>query len=87
MTDLLTDPEMSEWRRRNGFALLRLMTDVTGASDTPVKHSGDLVLARWNAMPPFVNGWMLYGIGFSCVLNEPDVEVIAPVRRSPDSRS
>jgi len=77
MPNETTDPEMSEWRRRNGYALLRLMTDVRGASDTPVKRSGDLVLARWhNGMPPFAKGWMLHGVGFGCILNAPDAEVI-----------
>lgn len=76
MTDA-TAPEMSEWRRRNGYALLRMRTDVSGASGIPVKRPGDLVLAKWHGGgPPFATGWMLHGIGFSCIINAPDVDVI-----------
>jgi hypothetical protein len=35
------------------------------------------VLARWHpGTPPFAQGWLLHGIGFSCILNAPDVEVL-----------
>jgi hypothetical protein len=72
-----TDPEMSGWRRRHGYALLRLRTDVTGASGIPVKRPGDLVLARWHdGTPPFARGWMLHGIDFECILTAPEVDVI-----------
>jgi len=54
------------------------MTDVQGASDTPVKFAGDIVLARWHdGTAPFTTGWLLHGVGFGCILNEPDVEVLS----------
>lgn len=67
---------MRPWRSHNRLAVLRLRTDVTGASRVPVKRAGDLVLACWHEGKPFATGWMLHHIGFACVLNEPDVEVI-----------
>lgn len=76
-TDDRLRPEMHRWRSHNGYAILRLRTDVRGASYTSVKRPGDLVLARWHTgIVPFAKGWMLHDIGFTCILNEPDVEVM-----------
>ena len=72
-----TEPFFRPWRSYHGYAVLRLRTDVTGASMKPVKRAGDLVLARWhNGALPFAKGWMLHDIGFVCILNEPDVVVV-----------
>lgn len=67
------------WLAARNLSLLRLRVDISGAERVPVKRVGDYVLARWNAggsASLFAKGWMIQGCGFSCVLNEPDVEVI-----------
>jgi hypothetical protein len=71
-----TEPFFRPWRSHNGYAVLRLRTDVTGANRKPVKRAGDLVLAHWHQGAPFATGWMLHDIGFACVLKLDDVEVI-----------
>lgn len=68
--------ELRGWRSYHNLAVLRLKVDVVGASTVAVKRAGDLVLAHWHTQPPFITGWMLRDVGFTCVLNEPDVEVI-----------
>ncbi len=45
----------------------------------PERKAGDYVFGRWNdggAHTPIAQGWIISGISFLQVLNEPDVEVI-----------
>jgi hypothetical protein len=73
----MTEPLMRPWRSHHGLAVLRLMVDVVGASRIPKRRAGDLVLASWhNGQPPMAKGWLIWDIGFPCIVNEPDVEVI-----------
>lgn len=72
-----TDPLLKAWRSHQGLAVLRLRADVVGASRIPVRRAGDLVLARWHSgKPPLAKGWLIRGIGFLCIMNEPNVEVV-----------
>ena len=72
-------PELRPWRSFYGFAVLRLRVEIKGADRTPKRMAGDLVLARWrDSQPPMADGWLIHGIGFPCVMQEPDVEVVAP---------
>lgn len=64
------------WRSYQGLAILRLKADVTGASGIPIRRAGDLVFAKWNSQPPFAKGWRILEIGFACIMNESDVEVL-----------
>lgn len=73
----MTDPLLRPWRSHQGLAVLRLRVDVTGASRIPQRRAGDLVLARWHTgRPPMAKGWLIQDVGFLCIVNEPDVEVI-----------
>lgn len=73
----ITSPLLRGWRSHNRLAVLRLKVDVTGASRIPIRRAGQFVLGRWwNGDQPFAKGWMIQNIGFSCILNEPDVEVV-----------
>lgn len=75
--DPMTDPLLRSWRRGQGFAVLRLRSDVVGASRIPVRKTGDLVFATWSSgQPPLAKGWLLHDVGFTCILRQPDVEVI-----------
>lgn len=79
MTDdpMMTDPLLRPWRSHQRLAVLRLRVDVVGASRVPVRRAGQLVYARWwGGHAPFAEGWMIDGIGFPQILNEPDVEII-----------
>lgn len=73
--DDVFSPVMRWWRLYHGYAILRLRVDVSGAAGL-VKPRGDLVLARWREGRPFITGWLVQNIGFTCVLKESEVEVI-----------
>ena len=73
----MLSPLLRGWRVYHRLAVLRLRTDVVGASRIPIRRSGDIVLASWSSgMKPFAKGWRIRDIGFTCILNEPDVEII-----------
>jgi len=70
---------MRPWRVHHGLTVLRLNVDIAGADLEPRWRAGDLVLARWwHGQPPFAKGWMVQDISMSCILNEPDVDVVDP---------
>lgn len=73
----MTDPLLRPWRSHQGLAVLRLRADVVGARRIPVRRTGDLVFAAWSSgQPPLAKGWLIQDVGFLCVMNEPEVEVI-----------
>lgn len=70
-------PMLRNWRAAQGFGVLRLRKDVAGADARALARNGDLVLAHWvEGDPNIADGWRLDGVGFLCVLNEPDIEVV-----------
>jgi hypothetical protein len=76
-TAAMTDPLLRPRRSRQGLAVLRLKADVVGASRIPKRRAGEMVFARWSAgQPPLAKGWIIQDVGFLCIMNEPDVEVI-----------
>ena len=70
-------PEWKPWRVREGLSILRLKVDVRAAAIEPARRAGDLVLAAWTERTPhFAAGWLLRGLGFICILDDRDVEVV-----------
>lgn len=53
-------------------ATLRLKKDIVGASRVPARNAGDLVEAIWVDHQPLAKGWLVQGIGFTCVLTSND---------------
>jgi hypothetical protein len=70
-------PTFRAWLSYRRLAALRLRVDVTGTSRIPTRRAGEIVLASWSpGIRPLAKGWMIQDIGFLCILNEPNVEVI-----------
>jgi hypothetical protein len=76
-TEAMLSPLLRPWRSHQRLAVLRLKVDVTGASLIPARRAGDIVLATWSpGNQGLAKGWMIRGLGFLAIVNEPDVEVI-----------
>lgn len=76
-TDNQTTQWPDSWLRHHGLSILRLRVDIKGASYTPIKRAGDLVLGRWRPGDRMIaEGFLIQDIGFLCVCRDPDVEVV-----------